>query len=98
MRKERQPPSKLKKLPDFDDVSCNDYSTLNLVIGTITTGCNRMITTLDIKYAKFTVKQNMNDGTIIRGTVEVGGSIGIGESIPLGPVAKTGVKGTLVGL
>lgn len=95
--KKDSPPSKLKKLPDFDDVSCNDYSTLNLVIGTITTGCNRMITTLDIKYAKFTVKQNMNDGTIIRGTVEVGGSIGIGESIPLGPVAKTGVKGTLGG-
>lgn len=79
-------PTKKGELPDFDDVSCNNYSTINLAIGTITTGCNRMITTLDAKYVKFTMKENMNTGEFIRGTLEFGVSASPGNPFPFGPV------------
>ena len=82
---EREKP-KAKKLGDFYEMTCKQKSVMNLGIGSVTIECNKMTTELDAGFLKYSQRENMDNGTIIRGTVEVGKDFGIGKGVELGPV------------
>lgn len=77
---------KAKKLADFYDMTCKQKSVMDLVIGKVTIECNKMTTELDAGFLKYSQRENMDNGTIIRGTVEIGKDFGIGEGVKMGPV------------
>ena len=82
---------KARQLADFYDMNCKQKSVMNLGIGTVTIECNKMTTTLDAKLLKFTVKENMDDGAIIRGTAEIGYEVSAGKEVgPFKAEAKAG--------
>ncbi len=68
-----------RKLADFYDMNCRQKSVMNLGIGSVTIECNKMTTSLDAKFMKFTVKENMDNGAIIRGTAEIGYGVSAGK-------------------
>lgn len=77
---------KAKKLSDFYDMNCKQKSVMNLGIGSVTIECNKMTTELDAGILKYSQRENMDNGTIIRGTVEIGKDFGIGKVMEKGPV------------
>ena len=77
---------KAKKLADFYDMTCKQKSVMNLGIGSVTIECNKMTTELDAGFLKYSQRENMDNGTIIRGTVEIGKDFGIGKGFAAGPV------------
>lgn len=85
-----------KELADFYDFNCNYKSTLNLFIGTITVECNKMITQLDSKFFKYTMKENLDTDQIIKGSVEFGFDMDLAQASKLGPV-KAELKGEIYG-
>lgn len=92
---EKQKPAS-KKLGDFYDMTCKEKSVMNYGIGSITFECNKMTTELDAGFVKYSQRENMDNGTIIRGTVEIGKDFGIGKGVEMGPVKaelKAGVGG-----
>ena len=83
--KEQEKP-KAKKLADFYDMNCKQKSVMNLGIGSVTIECNKMTTELEAGFLKYSQRENMDNGTIIRGTVEIGKDFGIGKGLAAGPV------------
>ena len=83
---EEQEKPKAKKLADFYDMNCKQKSVMNLGIGSVTIECNKMTTELDAGFLKYSQRENMDNGTIIRGTVEIGKDFGIGKGFAAGPV------------
>ena len=83
--KEKAKPSKLTA---FDDVHCEYHSQLTTPVGTITTDCSRMTTTLDLKMVKLGLKQDMDKETFgdqfMTCSVEVG--IGTSAGVNAGPL------------
>jgi hypothetical protein len=77
---------KAKKLADFYDMNCKQKSVMNLGIGSVTIECNKMTTELDAGFLKYSQRENMDNGTIIRGTVEIGKEFEIGKGLAAGPV------------
>ena len=77
---------KAKKLADFYDMTCKQKSVMNLGIGKVTIECNKMTTELDAGFLKYSQRENMDNGTIIRGTVEIGKDFGVGNGFSKGPV------------
>ena len=71
---------KVRKLADFYDMNCKQKSVMNLGIGSVTIECNKMTTSLNAKFVKFTVKENMDNGAIIRGTAEIGYGVSAGKA------------------
>ncbi len=82
---DKQKPA-LKHLGDFYDMTCKEKSVMNLGIGSVTIECNKMTTELDAGFVKYSQRENMDNGTIIRGTVEIGKDFGIGKGVAMGPV------------
>lgn len=82
---EKQKPAS-KKLGDFYDMTCKEKSVMNLGIGSVTIECNKMTTELDAEFVKYSQRENMDNGTIIRGTLEIGKDFGIGKGVEMGPV------------
>jgi tetratricopeptide (TPR) repeat protein len=74
------------KLADFYDMNCKQKSVMSLGIGSVTIECNKMTTELDAGFLKYSQRENMDNGTIIRGTVEIGKDFGIGKGLAAGPV------------
>jgi tetratricopeptide (TPR) repeat protein len=82
-----------KKLADFYDMNCKQKSVMNLGIGSVTIECNKMTTEVEAWFVKYSSRENMDNGAIIRGTVEVGFDVPGSKSVELGPVKaelKTG--------
>jgi hypothetical protein len=74
-----------KQLGDFYDMTCKEKSVMNLGIGSVTIECNKMTTAFEAWFIKYSTKENMDNGKIIKGTVEA--SFGIGsKGIKTGPV------------
>jgi len=74
------------KLPDFDDLHCEYNSSLNFFIGSFEMNCSRMTTKFDTEPLKINIKEDLNTGEIIRGTVEVRIQKGIGGIVDKGPI------------
>jgi tetratricopeptide (TPR) repeat protein len=88
-------PSKPGKLAEFDDVACQYHSELNFIAFKMQSDCSRMTTTIDAKFLKLKLKQDMDKETFadqfMGCTVAVKASVGIGDKIKLGPV-EVGAK------
>lgn len=82
--KKTPPETYEKKLPDFDDLHCEYNTKLNFFIGSYEMNCSRMTTKFEKGPLKLELKENLNTGEIIRGTVEIGVSKGFG--VEKGPV------------
>ena len=87
------------KLQEFDDVHCMYHSELSTPVGTIRTDCSRITSTLDLKFVKLGLKQDMNKNTFseqfMNCTVEVGAGVAFGEK-NLGPIkAEAAVGGSI---
>lgn len=76
------------KLAAFDDVACKYHSEYKSPVGSIKVDCGRMVTTLDVKFLKLGLKQDMDKETFgdqfMSCSVEVG--IGASAGIPAGPL------------
>ena len=83
-----------KTLADFYDMTCKQKSVMNLGIGSVTIECNKMTTEVEAWFVKYSSKENMDNGKIIKGTLEV--SFGLGDKgIGYGPVkAEIGAGGS----
>lgn len=68
-------------LPDFYDMNCPFKSRFNMAyIGSIETSCNKMTTNLGAGPLAIYLKENLDTGKIIRGTVELEVSESLGSS------------------
>jgi tetratricopeptide (TPR) repeat protein len=93
-------PAKVKggKLSEYDVVHCVYHSHYKSPVGTIDMDCSRLTTTLDLKFLKLGLKQDMNKETFndqfMSGSVEVGAGMGIGsrEAGPLKVEASVGAS------
>jgi hypothetical protein len=78
------------KLAEFDDVACQYHSELNLIVFKMQSDCSRMTTTLDAKFLKLNLKQDMDKETFgdqfMNCTVEVKAKIG-SDKMNMGPIA-----------
>lgn len=87
------------KLQAFDDVHCEYHSELSTPVGTIRADCSRLTTTLDLKFIKLGLKQDMDKNTFndqfMNCTVEVGAGVDLGAK-NLGPIkAELSVAGAI---
>jgi len=83
---EQRTKPKAKALADFYDMTCKQKSELDFQFASITIECNKMTTKLDAGFLKYSQRENMDNGTIIRGTVEIGKDFGVGNGISKGPL------------
>ncbi len=88
------------KLPEFDDIHCEYVTTLDMpFLGSIKVECNKMTTQFGAGPLSLNLKENLNTNEIIRGTVEVGFSKGLGDRSfggKYGPLSAE-LKGTIGG-
>ena len=87
------------KLQAFDDVHCEYHSELSTPVGTIRADCTRLTTTLDLKFIKLGLKQDMDKNNFndqfMNCTVEVGAGVAVGAK-HLGPIkAELSVGGSI---
>jgi tetratricopeptide (TPR) repeat protein len=77
------------KLQAFDDVHCVYHSSLSTPVGTIRTDCSRITSTLDLKFIKLGLKQDMEKETFsdqfMNCSVEIGAGVSLGDK-HLGPL------------
>jgi tetratricopeptide (TPR) repeat protein len=77
------------KLAQFNDLHCAYHSELNLVLGKITSDCNKMTTELGVGFLKLGLKQDMDKNSFsdqfVSCNVEV--SAGKGADVKLGPLS-----------
>lgn len=75
------------KLQAFDDVHCEYHSELKTPVGTINTDCSRITSTLDLKFVKVGLKQDMDkesfNDQFMNCSVEVGASESAGFNTTL---------------
>jgi tetratricopeptide (TPR) repeat protein len=78
------------ELAEFDDVACQYHSELNLIVYKMKSDCSRWTTTVDAKFLKFNLKQDMDKENFadqfMSCTVEVKAKIG-GDKMNVGPIA-----------
>jgi len=71
------------KLSEYDVVHCIYHSHYASPVGTIDMDCSRLTTTLDLKFVKLGLKQDMNKNTFndqfMSGSVEVGAGMSLGS-------------------
>jgi tetratricopeptide (TPR) repeat protein len=78
-------PAKVKggKLSEYDVVHCVYHSHYKSPVGTIDMDCSRLTSTLDLKFVKLGLKQDMNKETFndqfMSGSVEVGAGMSVGS-------------------
>jgi hypothetical protein len=86
------------KLAAFDDVHCEYHSQLITPVGTIRTDCSRMTTTLDLKFIKLGLKQDMDKETFgdqfMTCSVEVGA--GASAGVNAGPLKAEAAIGAAI--
>jgi hypothetical protein len=99
-----------KELPDFDELNCTYQDEIFIPpFTTMKFECNKMSTNFEISpsfnyregvspYLKFGWEENLNTGRITKGTVEVGGELGVSaghqEGLIFGPIrAEAKVEG-----
>jgi tetratricopeptide (TPR) repeat protein len=74
------------KLPDFDNIHCDHHIQLNMVLVKGEFTCNTAKLEYDAVIIKGEHLENLNTGKTIRGTAEVGISVGVGHGVELGPL------------
>jgi Flp pilus assembly protein TadD len=92
--REGRPQGKVK-LADFYDIRCDYHTELDFVFTKIAVDCNKMTTRVDIPGFSGKLKENLDTGKVITGSVEVAltsKSVSVGEG-PLSAEAGVGVKG-----
>lgn len=72
------------KLADFYDLHCDNKSSMNLIVGTIKTSCNKMETDFSVGPLSAKWKENLDTDKIINGTVELG--LSKGGELEYGPL------------